>query len=342
MAGRVKIRHQLREQNTDNKCYNGRVFMTDNYGEITIVGQSNHPRIRTKNNGNTYKSYDYFLVQFSDGSVTWAKRTHIITGQVKNRNHPSVFGVGYIGYGIHEVSTNGKVNKTYTLWHAMIQRGHDPKYKAQNPAYLPCSVHPRWHSYQNFCNDIVYLQGYQNWLRGSKLKGKNPYELDKDIKIPGNKLYSKDTCMFVTSFENTQQAQLTGLTYTAIHLISGEKYKFNNISEFLRKHGLKKANIQKALDNPTMVSAGYVCFTGDKNLSDAERHTLLNQRQQRIYFNKSNKILYTGTRIADGYTEEFYSMAEFARKYNLQPPNIHKCINKVNQTHLGWKFKVVK
>ena len=47
-----------------------------------------------------------------------------------------------------------------------------------------------------FSKDIKTLEGYDDWLTN---KG---YCLDKDTKVPGNKVYSKATCRFIPKDEN--------------------------------------------------------------------------------------------------------------------------------------------
>ena len=69
------------------------------------------------------------------------------------------------------------------------------------PSYKGCSVAPRWCCFANFANDIKTLEGYEDWLDPH-----NKICLDKDAKDPGNKLYSIDTCRFITSYENIADA----------------------------------------------------------------------------------------------------------------------------------------
>jgi hypothetical protein len=57
------------------------------------------------------------------------------------------------------------------------------------PTYVGCSVSPDWLRFSMF---LAWMQR-QDW------QGK---QLDKDILIPGNKIYSPDTCVFVPSALN--------------------------------------------------------------------------------------------------------------------------------------------
>lgn len=69
----------------------------------------------------------------------------------------------------------------YRAWKDMLQRC----YTAKHPAYAGCTVSPEWLIFSNF---KIWMEA-QNWLG---------MELDKDILIPGNKLYSSESCAFVS------------------------------------------------------------------------------------------------------------------------------------------------
>ena len=106
-------------------------------------------------------------------------------GKIKCPYEPRVFGVGYIGEGKYKVSEN---NIWYKIWCDMLRRCYDPKSQEKYPTYKGCIVENKWLNFQNICE----------WL------DKNYYEvpseimcLDKDILYKGNKIYSRETCIFV-------------------------------------------------------------------------------------------------------------------------------------------------
>jgi len=72
----------------------------------------------------------------------------------------------------------------------MIERCYSLKFHIKHPTYKDAIVHKEWHSFMNF----------REWMASQDWKDK---ELDKDILFPGNKLYSKDTCVFVDENINT-------------------------------------------------------------------------------------------------------------------------------------------
>lgn len=97
------------------------------------------------------------------------------------------------GMGINDANyttspkINGKQQRCpyYKTWKDMIERCYDPKVHKKFPTYAECTVHPDW----------LYFSNFRRWMEGQDWEGKH---LDKDLKIPGNKMYSPATCMFVT------------------------------------------------------------------------------------------------------------------------------------------------
>ena len=113
---------------------------------------------------------------------------HFKNGKIKCPYEPRYYGKGYLGEGKYKMSINGKHTDEFDIWYAMLRRCYDPKYHERNPTYKGCEVED-------------YLLNFQNmgeWIE------ENYYEvpgeimcLDKDILCKGNKVYSRDTCIFV-------------------------------------------------------------------------------------------------------------------------------------------------
>lgn len=115
-------------------------------------------------------------------------------GNIINPRKPTVCGVGYIGLGPYKATENGKMTKAYSTWHSMLQRCYNDKFHKKYTTYIDCEVCPEWHNYQNFAN--WFEQNYYE-IEGQRT------DLDKDILIKGNKVYSSDTCIFVPKSINT-------------------------------------------------------------------------------------------------------------------------------------------
>lgn len=97
------------------------------------------------------------------------------------------------GHGINDVDAPTKhvvdgrrVEDPYCLrWRRMIERAYCPNYKAARPTYVGVTV----------CDDWLRFSGFKSWMMEQDWEGKH---LDKDILIPGNKIYAPDRCLFVT------------------------------------------------------------------------------------------------------------------------------------------------
>lgn len=124
----------------------------------------------------------------------------------------------------------------------MLTRCYDENCHRRNASYKNCRVNKRWHNFQNFVEDIQYLEGYDKWKEG-KNKKRNPMELDKDIKVPGNRIYSKDTCIFATKAENAITGNITGKTYIATRIFDGYVEEFTNQTRFAQKYKLTSQSV---------------------------------------------------------------------------------------------------
>ena len=74
----------------------------------------------------------------------------------------------------------------YTTWANMLKRCYSEKDLVDNPSYRDKSVCEQWLIYENFyswCKQVVHKEfGWQ---------------LDKDLLVKGNKVYSPETCVFL-------------------------------------------------------------------------------------------------------------------------------------------------
>lgn len=88
--------------------------------------------------------------------------------------------------------------RIYNLWFQMLRRCYDTTQheRSRGKSYADCKVCDRWKTLSCFAKDIKKLVGYNDWLT------KTEYCLDKDINIPGNKVYCKEACQFIPASEN--------------------------------------------------------------------------------------------------------------------------------------------
>jgi len=130
--------------------------------------------------------------------------SHVKTGEVKYPYHQSVFNVGYIGVGKYSKKSD---KLAYQKWSHMLERCYSHKCQKKHPTYIGCSVDKRWHNFQ------VFAKWFYKYYPKDGLK----YELDKDIRVEDNKIYSSYTCMFVPKrvnkfMTNIQSANTSGYT----------------------------------------------------------------------------------------------------------------------------------
>jgi hypothetical protein len=154
----------------------------------------------------------------------------INSGEFKDRLAPSVYGIGFIGDGIYSSKENCGHRKVYSLWKTMIKRCYEPNRLKKFPTYVGCTVAKEWHNFQNFAE--WYFENYPN-------DGKD-YQLDKDHLVKGNKLYSPDTCCFLTPQQNTETSQAK--TYTFISP-NGNKVTVFNLRKFCRENSLDQSHM---------------------------------------------------------------------------------------------------
>lgn len=97
---------------------------------------------------------------------------------------------------IKEIIQKGKRNQRlvwicpyYIRWKDMLSRCFSEKFHAKNPTYIGCTVCDEWLTFSNF----------RVWMEKQDWEGK---QLDKDLLVKGNKIYSPTTCVFVSKEVN--------------------------------------------------------------------------------------------------------------------------------------------
>lgn len=133
-----------------------------------------------------YVNYENVHVEVDGKHRVTVSLSNLRKGRIKNPFHPSHSGVGYIGVGAHSGTINGRETREYQTWSGILGRCYAPSTQRARSAYAGCTVHDDWHCYQDFAE---WMSAHPFSLPG--------YDIDKDILIPGNKMYSKETCLFV-------------------------------------------------------------------------------------------------------------------------------------------------
>jgi hypothetical protein len=107
-------------------------------------------------------------------------------------NGKLVYGVGVCTKGECKAYENGNKTKAYYTWKNMLKRCYSPNYQAENPTYIRCKA----------CDEWLDFQVFAKWFEESYPNDGGLYQLDKDLKVVGNKVYSPKTCLFVSGAVN--------------------------------------------------------------------------------------------------------------------------------------------
>lgn len=202
----------------------GMVIKSNNCGYYEVLKkEKNKALIKFLNTG--YERYAFLIA--------------MTKGNVKDLLAPTLCNIGIIGIGNYKTTIKNKATKEYLIWKCMIERCYHKNDKSYyNYGEKGVIVDKRWHNFQNFCEDIQHLENYDKW------KFNHGWELDKDLKQKGviNKIYSKDTCIFLTSEEQNILAH----GEPVIAYIEGIKFKkFKTIASASKETNINASSISE-------------------------------------------------------------------------------------------------
>lgn len=98
-----------------------------------------------------------------------------------------IYGIGVndADYPV-QPKVNGKQTKCkyYRVWHHMMERCYSQKLQQRFPTYIGCTV----------CEEWLKFSQFKAWMETQDWVGK---DLDKDLLMKENKIYSPATCVFI-------------------------------------------------------------------------------------------------------------------------------------------------
>lgn len=169
--GSIRNRNWVNKKTKDkNKVYNYHT-LDNRVGETKIMNCGLRATIINYNNANDID------VEFENGFIS------------KNKTYRR-FTEGKIGIKERDVVINYICRK---YWNGVIKRSFSESFKNDHPTYKDVSVCDEWLCYNNF--EKWFSENYYE-VKGERM------ELDKDILVKGNKIYSPDTCIFVPAYIN--------------------------------------------------------------------------------------------------------------------------------------------
>ena len=192
-------------------------------GFIARIGEINYNKFGSKMIIIEYRKYNDINVYFPeyDWTAENVRYDHFKEGKIKCIYERRTFDVGYLGEGKYNTKENGKKTKCYKIWVNMLRRCYDEKYHERQSTYIGCKVSERFLNFQNFGewdNDNYYE------IEGERM------ELDKDILVKHNKIYSPETCIYVPQRINklfTKSNKTRGDLPIGVSSCKNGKYRVN-------------------------------------------------------------------------------------------------------------------
>lgn len=188
----------------------GDILHSDRFGDAEVIDI-----VKRKRNKSTSATRfrTYVVVRFlNTGYITECDPHNFKKNKARDYLQPNVQGVGVLGY-VEHISGRLRDMPEYRIWESVLHRCYGIEdYSVSNSSYENAFVEDRWRRFDYFLEDIPYIPRYNMWKRFKEEypKTKNIFEFDKDMLIRNNKIYSRNTCMFVPKFINagyTQWAQ---------------------------------------------------------------------------------------------------------------------------------------
>lgn len=243
------------------------------------VGEENYNTLGTLMKIVEYRNCQDITIEFQDKHKYQkiCQYDQFKKGNVQNPYDKTVCGVGYLGDGDYKTRDGEKHSLPYIKWLSMLQRCYDPYKINKHMTYIDCYV----------CEDWLNFQNFAKWFDENYYKVKNEkMDLDKDILIKGNRIYSPDTCIFVPTRIN--------MLFTKTNKARGEypigvtkrNNKYQAICSILDRESNKKKNIILGkFDNLTEAFLSYKTFKESyiKQVADEYKDLIPNKLYEAMY-----------------------------------------------------------
>lgn len=190
------------------------------------------------------------------GTVVSVRTSDMIRGRVKDNYAKVICNVACIGNVKRK-----DYEREYKLWHHMISRCYNKKQLKDKPIYGKYEVHEDWLCFEYFLKSMPKIEGYKNWL------SEENYEIDKDTKVPGSRLYSVNTCRFIPRSKNRgamTKARIQGKCkpVQATCIKTGCVHTYHSQREAGRRLGVSNSSVRNSIRDGRIVK-GYIFKTID-------------------------------------------------------------------------------
>lgn len=148
----------------------GKVMSTNECGNVVVLEVKNWRNIRI-----LFLEYPY---------ETSTEAGKLFSGSIRNPMRPTIHNIGFFGAGPY------RITKAYEKWLKMLNRVYNSKNESDIRSYNDVTVHPDWHCYQTFA--AWYHRQIDHFDEVDFT-----WELDKDLLVPGNRIYGPETCCII-------------------------------------------------------------------------------------------------------------------------------------------------
>ncbi len=210
-----------------------------------------------------------------------------------------------------------KLRSVHKDMHRRCYNENNKYYHIYGGAGVP--VCEEWQTLDGFFETIDTVEG---WDLDRYLNGE--LSLDKDKKVKGNKVYSPETCSFITVTENT----LLAVDYLMFNFyaLSPDRVetKERNVNGFARKHGLNSETIRACLSKKIVHHRNWKFRMPDEE-----------------YITKGTRGKLKEATDPNGNKYKFYNITKFAEEHELGRRLICKCLSGDRPHHKGWTFRTL-
>jgi len=201
-----------------------------------------------------YHGNIYVCKFIKTGTIKQTTAISIINGFVKDNkdNHsPNICNIAYTD----GLTKNDVGSKIYNVWKTLIHKIYNTNYGSYYKyGAKGVKLDERWLHLKNFYEDVIKLPGYQEMLQNPNIL----YNFDKDIlqsDIPiNNRIYSKDTCMWVPWYVNNNQSKID--TMNRNNFAS----KYRGVTVYTNKNGIASYYVEVYV-NGKRIRCG--CFSNE-------------------------------------------------------------------------------
>lgn len=154
----------------------------------------------------------------------------------------------------------------------------------------------KWKTTKGFIDDVDGIPGWDE-----KLFLEKKLQLDKDIRVPGNKVYSKETCMWVTHKINMQVLPSRQREFYGYQEDTQQIVKYSSISLISNDLGLNPTVVSNVLHHIKHRAKGWYLWYCSEPSPKVIRYWIIREDGKSFYGNNRSQV----SRRA-GYAENYF------------------------------------